>query len=81
MSVANPWIVRSPAPLMSHSLDGFPGSEFSHTIGFVTGGSHAVALLWIEAMRTGGPLDPTLKTGKSPKGRDASSRSASNGPK
>ena len=31
--VAKPWIVESPAPLMSHSLDELPGRQFSATIG------------------------------------------------
>ena len=33
MSVANPWIVPSPAPMMSHSLAGLPASRFSHRMG------------------------------------------------
>src|SRR5215475_8249541 len=43
MSVANPWIVLLPAPLMSHSDGGLPGFEFSQTIGFAIGGSHGAA--------------------------------------
>src|SRR4029450_12989772 len=31
MSVANPWMRGSPEPLMSHSVDGFPGLQFSAT--------------------------------------------------
>ena len=31
MSVANPWMRGSPDPLMSHSVDGFPGLQFSAT--------------------------------------------------
>jgi hypothetical protein len=34
MSVAKPWIVASPAPLMSHSEDGLPARQFSATIAF-----------------------------------------------
>src|SRR5258707_1097844 len=34
MSVANPWIVGSPAPGVSQTLWGVPGSWFSATIGF-----------------------------------------------
>src|SRR6185436_17343976 len=34
MSVANPWIFTSPEPLTSHSVDGFPGRQFSATIRF-----------------------------------------------
>src|SRR5438046_1137526 len=41
MSVANPWMLGSPAPLTSHSLAGLPGLEFSHAIGFVMGGPQA----------------------------------------
>src|SRR3954452_11239548 len=33
-SVAKPWIDASPAPLTSHSLAGFPGRQFSATMGF-----------------------------------------------
>src|SRR5262245_14215699 len=33
MSVAKPWMLASPAPSMSHSSGGFPGSAFSSTIG------------------------------------------------
>src|SRR5581483_1501476 len=36
-------MLGSPAPLMSHSLGGLPGFEFSHTMGLVTGGSHGPA--------------------------------------
>src|SRR5512132_3822484 len=43
MSVANPWIVLLPAPLISHSDGGLPGFEFSQTIGFAIGGSHGAA--------------------------------------
>ncbi len=43
MSVANPWMVSLPAPLMSHSDGGLPGFEFSQTIGFAIGGSHGAA--------------------------------------
>src|SRR5215213_6503000 len=45
MSVAKPWMLGSPAPPTSHSLAGLPGLEFSHTIGFTTGGSHGPAAL------------------------------------
>src|SRR6185436_13216914 len=38
MSVAKPWIDGSPAPLMSHSLAGFPGFEFSQAMALTTGG-------------------------------------------
>ncbi len=34
MSVANPWMLGSPAPVTSHWLDGAPGSAFSATISF-----------------------------------------------
>src|ERR1700722_12108081 len=34
ISVANPWMVGSPAPLTSHWLGGFPGRQFSASIGF-----------------------------------------------
>src|SRR5262245_11616690 len=43
MSVANPWIVLLPAPLISHSDGGLPGFVFSQTIGFAIGGSHGAA--------------------------------------
>ena len=47
MSVAKPWIVSEPDPTTSHSLDGLPGSEFSHAITLATGGSHdACGLGW-----------------------------------
>src|SRR5262249_29984046 len=36
MLVANPWMLGSPAPLMSHWLEGLPGSAFSATISFGT---------------------------------------------
>jgi hypothetical protein len=39
ISVANPWMVVSPAPLISHSLEGLPGRQFSATIG-LAGVSH-----------------------------------------
>lgn len=39
MSVANPWIDESPAPAMSHSLEGFPVLQFSSTISFANGPS------------------------------------------
>ena len=35
MSVANPWIVASPDPVMSHSDLGLPGSWFSAGIGLL----------------------------------------------
>src|SRR5438128_1389232 len=50
MSVANPWMLELPAPLMSHSLGGLPACSFSHTIGlqdccpcrkFVVSSTHA----------------------------------------
>src|SRR5437899_13079153 len=34
ISVANPWIVESPEPVISHSLEGFPVRLFSQTMGF-----------------------------------------------
>src|SRR6267143_1187576 len=34
MSVAKPWMLASPAPMMSHSVEGFPGRQFSATIAF-----------------------------------------------
>jgi hypothetical protein len=42
MSVENPWIVGSPLPLMSHSVDGFPGLQFSAMIVF-RGAAHGSA--------------------------------------
>jgi len=33
MSVANPWMLGSPAPSTSHSLAGLPGRQFSATTG------------------------------------------------
>ena len=32
MSVAKPWMFASPAPLMSHSLEGLPALQFSASI-------------------------------------------------
>src|ERR1700719_2989125 len=37
MSEAKPWMVGSPAPLTSHSVDGLPGLEFSQTIALGVG--------------------------------------------
>src|SRR5438552_4128033 len=44
MSLENPWMLGSPAPLISHSVAGFPGLQFSATMllagaphGFFTG--------------------------------------------
>src|SRR5262245_48531284 len=34
MSVANPWMLASPAPLTSHCVAGLPGSAFSAAISF-----------------------------------------------
>src|SRR5205814_6639975 len=34
ISDPKPWIDASPAPLMSHSLDGFPVRQFSATVAF-----------------------------------------------
>jgi len=34
MSVAKPWMLASPAPLISHSLAGFPAKAFSQRMGF-----------------------------------------------
>jgi hypothetical protein len=42
MSVANPWMRGSPDPLMSHSVDGFPGLQFSATT-LLAGFAHAAA--------------------------------------
>src|SRR4051812_3951927 len=44
MSVVKPWIVASPEPSTSQTLDGVPGLEFSQTIGFV-GAAHGSATL------------------------------------
>ena len=43
MSVAKPWMVASPDPLMSHSVAGFPALVFSQAIGLVIGASHGAA--------------------------------------
>ena len=43
MSVAKPWMLESPAPLMSHSDAGLPGFVFSHATGLVIGASHGAA--------------------------------------
>ena len=42
MSVAKPWMLGSPAPVMSHSLAGLPGWQFSATIG-LAGALHGFA--------------------------------------
>src|SRR5712692_10626283 len=38
ISVAKPWMLRSPASLMSHSVEGLPGFEFSQAMAFAIGG-------------------------------------------
>jgi hypothetical protein len=38
ISVANPWMLASPDPTMSHSPDGFPGFEFSHAMALAAAG-------------------------------------------
>src|SRR5437763_605836 len=44
MSVANPWMVESPAVgPMSHWLGGVPGLVFSQAIGLITGGPQGPA--------------------------------------
>src|SRR5918994_5358195 len=42
MSVANPWIEGSPLPLTSHSVESFPGLQFSATI-LLAGAAHGSA--------------------------------------
>src|SRR5688572_20137946 len=42
MSVANPWMLGSPSPLMSHLVDGLPGLQFSATIS-LAGAAHGEA--------------------------------------
>src|SRR5512144_2595946 len=44
ISVANPWIVLLPAPLMPHSLSGLPGLLFSQATGLTIGASHGAAV-------------------------------------
>src|SRR5262245_33113728 len=57
ISVAKPWIVGSPSALISHSVRGFPGLQFSETIlfggavhgltpGLVAGAPRACAAGW-----------------------------------
>ena len=43
MSVAKPWIVELPAPVIPHSDSGLPGLEFSHTTALTIGTSHGAA--------------------------------------
>src|SRR4029453_10008011 len=64
MAVANPWMLLSPAPTMSHSEGGLPGFEFSQAIGFTTGlqGWAAVA-----AGAVNGSKDATIATSKGTK--------------
>jgi hypothetical protein len=38
MSVANPWMLESPFPVISQLLGLLPGFEFSHTISFAIAG-------------------------------------------
>jgi hypothetical protein len=49
MSVAKPWSVASPLPVMSHSLDGFPVRLFSQTIAFEPQPCARGAELWVSA--------------------------------
>src|SRR5919107_3293354 len=43
MSVAKPWMVELPDPVMSHWLRGVPGFVFSQAISFTTGASQGAA--------------------------------------
>ena len=68
MSVAKPWIVEDPAPVMPHSLSGLPGRVFSHAIGLVTGASHGAAVAGADSVTT----DRTVETSRT--GRNAAHR-------
>ncbi len=52
MSVAKPWMLESPAPVMSHSLAGLPGRQFSATIAFA-GAAHAFVPVVNDQRRVG----------------------------
>src|SRR4051812_27504747 len=52
ISVANPWMSGSPELWMSHSVDGFPGLQFSATI-LLAGDAHG-------SCRAAGALEPPL---------------------
>ena len=74
MSVAKPWIVRSPDPLMSHSVDGFPGLQFSATTRFAgrahSGAASAGRCAWEKEVRR------TKRSGGLKRVVDVSARSA-----
>jgi hypothetical protein len=68
MLVANPWIVESPAPVMSHSLGRLPGFWFSQTIGLIVGPQPLCACtpplgIWIET-RTAAASTAAMERGR-----------------
>src|SRR5438034_3741683 len=73
MSVANPWMVGSPAPLTSHSLGGLPASAFSHTTALDNGGEHELCAATCWALRLGSATTTARTSSAMPIHRQANS--------
>ena len=74
MSVENPWMSGSPAPLMSHSEGALPGFEFSHATALRTGAHGSAALAVGSSAGTGGNRQERCHQGDG-QGKDDSAES------
>src|ERR1700752_1557183 len=72
MSVAKPWMLADPAPVMPHSLSGLPGRVFSHATGLTIGTSHGAATAGALVVTTPSPARIRIRTDNSDRRRGSS---------
>src|SRR5438105_3907917 len=71
MSVANPWMLGSPEPLMSHVFCGVPGFWFSQTMAFPR---HAACTDAIRGLKPANPTSATRQASTPPRTPNTAAR-------